>query len=208
MNIELLEEMRRAAKAGELKTLTMAALRDLQGVCIQTIYFGYNGQDGVDEFIPGKVISDWEAGRTVEYEGYESLLDYREANLSERQIKNLKNRNELYTTDGRGTNMIDYGLGVFTCSDADRRVLYRVKAPDLKIEGYSSLIEMNKDSKYFDGGLEVTCYLNGEAGTIRNHWSWGYMFQIKIGDKEYTLTRHTSFDSEIPTSIDVIKIKK
>ena len=57
---QLIEEMREAHKRGELTLLTLDNVESLKGQRIQTIYFGYNGQDGVDDFVLGEVLSEYD----------------------------------------------------------------------------------------------------------------------------------------------------
>jgi hypothetical protein len=99
-----LQQMREAVKSGLAKVLTTWDAERLKGKRIRTVYFGYRGQDGVDEFVVGDVIEkDW-------------IPDF------EPKIK------ELLTHDNKPTNIRNHymltGDEVFTCSDVDRPVYF------------------------------------------------------------------------------------
>lgn len=99
--MKTLQEMREAVKSGNAKVLTLETALDLKGKKIATIYFGYKGQDGIDEFIVGEV------KREIYANGKEGQLC-------------------LYTSDGRNTYIRAHeeNGGAFTCSDSDRFVYF------------------------------------------------------------------------------------
>jgi hypothetical protein len=99
-----LQEMREAVKSGHAKILTTWDAERLKGKRIRTVYLGYRGQDGVDEFVVGDIIDrDWIPG-------------------FEPKVK------ELLTQEGKPTHIRNHymltGDDVFTCSDIDRLVYY------------------------------------------------------------------------------------
>lgn len=106
--MKTIEEMRSAYNRNELQELTMQAAHDLNGKKIATIYFGYRGQDGVDEFVVGDLKKDEDVNDTHEYV-------------------------YLYTQDGRNTFIFHdkYTIGdVMECSDNDRTVYYMLLGDD------------------------------------------------------------------------------
>jgi len=99
--MKTLEEMRQAVKTKEAKILTIDLANKLKGKKIRTIYFGYKGQDGIDEFIIGDI------KREIYASGKEGKLC-------------------LFTSDGRNTYIRAHkeNNGDFTCSDSDRFVYF------------------------------------------------------------------------------------
>ena len=83
------------------QVLTVDIATSLIGKRIQTVYSGYRGQDGDDNFVVGE----------IKREIY--------ANGKEGEIC-------LFTADGRNTYIRAHKFndGVFTCSDSDREVYY------------------------------------------------------------------------------------
>lgn len=120
---QLLTEMRQACKDGLLMDLTLNAVKMLKGKRIQTLYFGYDGQDGVEDFIVGEVITE-----------LEHILSFNPTYInkySANDSQNPANTFRLMQQGGRSTflklhpeNMV-YNA-VFTCSDSDRFVYYRI----------------------------------------------------------------------------------
>lgn len=128
----LLNEMRQAASKGELETLTVDIARSLQGKKIQTIYFGYKGQDGVDEFIVGELKTKYEIAQEQQVEGFESRADGWDKRMRPAQLEAVKSQIQLITEDGRNTYISStpweskFADGAMWCSDADRFVLFRI----------------------------------------------------------------------------------
>ena len=93
--------MRAAVENNTAKILTLEAAKQLKGKKIATIYFGYRGQDGVDEFVVGEV------KREIYGNGKEGQFC-------------------IFTGDGRNTfiRAHEENDGIFTCSDIDRYVYY------------------------------------------------------------------------------------
>jgi len=100
--IETIEEMREAFRNNELQKLTVESAKSLIGERIQTIYFGYRCQDGVDEFVIGDIIDEGDKAHTL----------------------------CIIADDGRNTcirHTPAYNLdGEFHCSDIDRTVFFRL----------------------------------------------------------------------------------
>lgn len=94
--------MRTAVHDGTAQVLTAEKVKSLTGKTIATIYFGYRGQDGIDEFIVGEVKD--------EYPCHSGLG----------MVK------QLFAQDGRATyiRLHPFNFGVFTCSDSDRDVYF------------------------------------------------------------------------------------
>lgn len=124
-----LNEMRTAARKGELKVLSISDFPNIIGKRIQTIYFGYADQDGVDDFTVGELVSLWDlAGRTG-FEGFKTQQEYWESYMSDKQISDEQNCLTILTNEGRDTYINlhqELGNKMFTCSDVDRVVLYRI----------------------------------------------------------------------------------
>jgi hypothetical protein len=99
--MKTLQEMREAVKSGNAKVLTVETAKELKGKKIATIYFGYEGQDGIDEFIVGDVM------REIYPNGKEGQLC-------------------LFTSYGRCTYIRAHegNEGAFTCTDSDRFVYF------------------------------------------------------------------------------------
>ncbi|WP_373803037.1 hypothetical protein [Bacteroides heparinolyticus] len=128
-----LNDMRLAARNGELRELSISDFPDIIGKRIQTIYFGYAGQDGVDDFTVGELVSLWDLAGREEYEEvgsmYQTRQEYLEDYLSDKQISDEQNCLTILTNEGRDTYINlhqELGNKMFTCSDVDRVVLYRI----------------------------------------------------------------------------------
>lgn len=130
--MKTLNEMRALAKAGKLKYLTLSDAIKLRGKRIETIYFGYAGQDGIDNFVVGNVVSEYdyykfyakEDGFPKE-EGYQNRAEYWESYLPAKQLVRLKNTLILLREDGSQTNMfVGIDGETFCSSDEDRFVSF------------------------------------------------------------------------------------
>lgn len=116
----LLQKMYAAVNDGTAKVLTVEAAKELKGKRIQTIYFGYRGQDGVDDFIINDFKTMYELHHDRQY------LD----TLGERTVNQFKNIIEIVSE--RGNTAIRYDKDysyifdepTFTCSDVDRGVFF------------------------------------------------------------------------------------
>jgi len=130
----LLNQMRQAAIQGELGFLTVDLAKALKGKKIQTIYFGYKGQDGVDEFVVGDLKSEYEIAQQQPFQGFASRAEYWESYMTPSKLDRAKNNIVLIAEDGRNTFIkttsleIKYDGGAMWCSDQDRFVQYRVVA--------------------------------------------------------------------------------
>ena len=96
-----INDLRTAVQNKSAKVLTIDIANKLKGRKIATLYFGFRGQDGFDEFIVGEITDD-----------------YRDHNGCMIQ--------SLYTADGRNTFIRAHAenCGAFTCSDSDRFVYF------------------------------------------------------------------------------------
>lgn len=99
--MKTLQELREAVQNKSAQILTTIDAENLRGKKIATIYFGYHGQDGIDEFVIGDVKK-------------EIFPSGKEGHLC------------LYTAEGRNTYIRAHkeNDGVFTCSDSDRYVYF------------------------------------------------------------------------------------
>jgi len=126
---KLLNNMRKASKNEELKILTVSDAKKLKGKRIQTIYFGYNGQDGVNDFIVGSIISEWELSKFEKLDNnFKNRQDYWKSYMNSDEIKNTKNKFQILTSDDKETYIYtdNYSNECFYCSDTDRFVKYRL----------------------------------------------------------------------------------
>lgn len=56
--MKTIDEMRKLVKEGKTQLLTVEKAKELKGKRISTIYFGYSGQDGVDNFVVGELLAN------------------------------------------------------------------------------------------------------------------------------------------------------
>lgn len=129
----LLKELREEARKGHLSTLTIADIPNLIGKRIQTIYFGYRGQDGVKDFVVGEIISEWVLAEKEDYshinENFATRQDYWNSYMTEEQKRRMQRKLKIMTKEGENTGIttdIMYDGGLFWCSDSDRYVQFRV----------------------------------------------------------------------------------
>lgn len=128
--MKTLNEMRRLVDEGKAQVLTIEKVKELKGKSITTIYFGYAGQDGIDHFIVGDIISELDYYRNLKEDcypdkyGHQNRAEYWESYMTAEQLEERRNRNLLLTEDGRNTFIQEAGNGVFWCSDIDRWVFY------------------------------------------------------------------------------------
>ena len=128
---KLLEEMRAAVEQGKTKFLTKKDAQQLAGKKIKTIYFGYAGQDGVDEFVVGRIASEWELAEKEildwgKFNG-KSRADYWQSYMSDAKINEAKNTMMLLRADGSKTYIrCEPREDTFYCSDIDRFVHYMI----------------------------------------------------------------------------------
>ncbi len=112
------------------QVLTVEIAKSLIGKRIQTVYSGYRGQDGDDNFVIGDVVSELEYYRNLKEECYENdpkfknRAEYWESYMSEKQLSEAKSKMVLISADWRNTFIYAHSFnnGAFTCSDSDRFV--------------------------------------------------------------------------------------
>lgn len=129
-----LSKMKSLVKSGKTKFLTLEAARNLKGKRIQTIYFGFRGQDGSSEFVVGDIISEWDYFLNLKEDcfpdekGHKNRTEYWQSWMTEEQIKRTKEELLLLTENGEDTYIRyipDFENGHrMTCGDADRDVSY------------------------------------------------------------------------------------
>lgn len=130
--MKTLNEMRALSKAGKLKYLTLSEAIKLRGKRIETIYFGYAGQDGIDNFVVGNVVSEYDYYKFYAKEdgfpnekGYQNRAEYWESYLSAVDLARVRNRLILLREDGSNTDIfVGIDGETFCCSDADRFVSF------------------------------------------------------------------------------------
>ncbi len=134
--IALRREIYTAVREEKAQVLTLERARQLIGKKIATIYYGYAGQDGVEEFTVGSIQSEWDfySGKTFPdseetYHGRWMKLD--KERPSRKIVERAKNRFFIITADGAktfiylGENWKCYfDEPTFTSSDADREVYF------------------------------------------------------------------------------------
>lgn len=123
--------MRKLVAEGKCELLTIERAKELKGKKIRTIYFGYDYQDDVDEFVVGEVVSNLEFARqnTEGYpdnQGNKNQREYWESFMSASQLQFYADRLMLLRDDKTDTYMrVDSKDGdIFWCSDEDRYVYY------------------------------------------------------------------------------------
>lgn len=100
----LLQELREAADTKKLDFLTVDKAKALKGKRIQTIYFGYSGQDGVNDFIVGDVVSQFDlAKKDTSMKGYANRAEYWESYMSKEMLDEMKTNLGLMTEKGEHT---------------------------------------------------------------------------------------------------------
>ena len=122
-----------AINKGIARVLTFELAKTLKGKHITTKYFGYKGQDGVDSFVVGDIVSEYELALNDPMEKFGNRAKYWESFLSPSNLHEKKNTFVLLTSDGRNTFIRCYkdwkyyfSEPTFTCSDADREVYFIV----------------------------------------------------------------------------------
>ena len=125
------------------QVLTVEIAKSLLGQRIQTVYSGYRGQDGDENFVIGQVVSELEYYRNLKEECYQNnpkfknRAEYWESYMTEKQLSEHRNKMVIITADGRNTFIYAHSFndGSFTCSDSDRFVYYVVvdKAQELEL---------------------------------------------------------------------------
>lgn len=129
---ELLPMMRKLSQNNQLRPLTVKAAKELKGKRIRTIYFGYRGQDGVDDFIVGDIVTNYDRASQRPDATYGTQAKYWDSYMTGEQIDNEKTTLAILDNTGNKSYFQAhtkyynfYGdEHTFTCSDADRTVYY------------------------------------------------------------------------------------
>ncbi len=125
-----LQELRQAVENKTASILTVDDAISLKGKRIATIYFGYRGQNGIDDFIVGDVVSEYDQAENVTagFEKEGNMARRWDAVLSREALLTRKNTMILMTAEGRNTFIRAHAenAGAFTCSDIDRFIYYVV----------------------------------------------------------------------------------
>lgn len=131
--MKTLQELCEAVANKTAKVLTVDLAEELKGKRIATIYFGYRGQDGIDEFVIGDIVSEIEYYRNLKEDcyinhpkGFKNRAEYWESFMSESQLDRYRNTMIIIAADGRNTFIRAHAEnhGAFTCSDTDRFVYF------------------------------------------------------------------------------------
>jgi len=126
--MKTLQELKNAVADKSAWILTIDVAKQLKGNRIATIYFGYHGQDGIDEFVIGDIVSEYNYAETIieGFEEYGNQARYWDQIMNTNQINKMKDRMLLLTADGRNTHIfaVIENDGIFTCSDSDRFVYF------------------------------------------------------------------------------------
>jgi len=133
--MKTLQEMRKLVQEKQACILTVDSAKAHKGEKISTIYFGYNGQDGIDSFVVGDVVSELEYFRNLKEDiylnhpkGFKNRAEYWESYMTDEQLSQYRNTMILITADGKNTSIRAHEIneGAFTCSDVDRYVYFVV----------------------------------------------------------------------------------
>ncbi len=171
------QTMKEAVINKTAKVLTLDLAKQLIGKRIQTIYFGYRGQDGVDDFVIGKIVSKLEYNRNITEEcfknhpkGFKNRAEYWESYMSESELSKAKNRLVLVSNRGEDRAIYSDDNEVFFCSDIDRYV-YFIEVPQLK-KAYLD----GRDELYFVAikGTEVITVNKDEENNLDKLINFGY----------------------------------
>ena len=129
--MKTLNEMRSLVENGKAELLTVEKARGLKGQNIQTIYFGYDGQDGTDSFRVGDIISELEYYKNLKEDGFpdkngnKNRVEYWESYMTKEELDRERNKLLLLREDGSNTNIfVESHDTVFSCSDENRYVSY------------------------------------------------------------------------------------
>ncbi len=129
--MKTLNDLREAVENKTATVLTIEIATKLKGKRISTIYFGYNGQDGKDNFIIGEIISEYDRAKAnAQFSEVDSRFnnqaEWWESYMTPAKLTEYKNKMMLFTADGRNTFIFAHpdNFGAFTCSDRDRFVFY------------------------------------------------------------------------------------
>lgn len=110
--------------------LTTEDAERLNGCRITTYYEGYAGQDGIDSFVVGDVVSELEYYRNLredcfpDKKGNRNRAEYWESYMTEDQLQKHRDKLVLLRADGSNTYIYCYDGEHFTCSDSDRWVFF------------------------------------------------------------------------------------
>jgi len=126
-----LEELRNAVTNKSAQILTLDLANKLKGKHISTIYFGYRGQDGFDNFIVGEIRSSYDLAKDdTNYKSidpkFNNRAEYWECYMTKEKLNDEKSTMVLLASDGRDTFIRAHSIndGVFSCSDTDRFVYF------------------------------------------------------------------------------------
>lgn len=121
----------KTSNKNQRQALTVETAKTLIGKRIKTFYSGYRGQDGVDNFIVGEIISELEYYRNLGEDlfinkGFSNRSEYWESYMKQEALAEKRETLIMVTADGRNTFIRAYpgNDGFFSCSDYDRFVTY------------------------------------------------------------------------------------
>lgn len=195
------QTMKQAVENKTAKILTLDLAKELKGKRIATIYFGYRGQNGVNDFIVGEIKSRYDlAKEELNCGKYSNRAEYWESYMTENQLEETKTNLMLMKEDETNTHIGAHSFndGAFTCSDSDRFV-YFIEVPQLKkayldgrdefyfiaVKG-TEVITVNKDEeknldKLINFGYQVYRYnyWHVDAQLLDGNWIEGNYYEIE-----------------------------
>ncbi len=125
---KFLDEMRELYSNDKLEILTLEKAKELIGKRIQTIFFGYAGQDRADDFIIGEIISSYDFAKRKPFhnEDFKNRAEYWDS-MDNGTAKRAKEELIILRSDGSETYITKHPYNeAFSGNDADRFVSFRI----------------------------------------------------------------------------------
>ena len=127
-----LKELRALYKEGKMHDLTLKKAIELKGKRIETIAFGYAGQDVIDNFVVGDIVSEYDYYKFIAKEdcfpnekGHQNRAEYWESYMTPEHLTTLKNNLMILRKDNTPTYIyLGYDGETFSCGDSDRFVSF------------------------------------------------------------------------------------
>lgn len=127
-----LNELRALYREGKMQDLTLKKAMELKGKRIKTIAFGYAGQDVIDNFVVGDIVSEYDYYKFIAKEdcfpnekGHQNRAEYWESYMTPERLTAVKNNLMLLRKDNTLTYIsLGYNGETFSCGDLDRFVSF------------------------------------------------------------------------------------
>lgn len=130
-----MKPIEKAIQNGTAKVLTLEIAKTLIGKKIQTKYFGYKGQNGIETFVVGGFKTEMQLAAerryTCNYWKFKNFAQYWLSYMTPNQIEEKETTIILTKKGGKPTfircqSKLNnfYSEPTFTCSDADREVYF------------------------------------------------------------------------------------